>query len=55
MSRQEGEAALTRTLLERKRVKEKRAYEEKSATSQLMRSYHPSGVFLTARILWFGW
>ncbi len=37
------------TLLKRKRV------DEKSATSQLMRSYCPSIVSLTARILWFGW
>ena len=37
------------TLLERKRV------EEKSATSQSMRSYPPSIVSLTVRILWSGW
>ncbi len=41
------------TLLERKRVEEKRSDKEKSATSQLMRSYRPSGVFLTAHILWW--
>ena len=27
----------------------------RGATSQSMRSYRPSRVFLTARILWFGW
>ena len=47
--RREGEAALMMTLLKRKRVV------EKSAMSQSMRSYHPSIVSLTARILWSGW
>jgi hypothetical protein len=42
-------------LLERKRVDEKRSDKEKSAMSQLMRSYRPSGVYSTAHILWFGW
>jgi hypothetical protein len=41
--------------LEGKGVKEKRAEEEKSmASCCLKRSYRPSEVFLTVRILWFG-
>jgi hypothetical protein len=40
-------------LLEGKRVEEKRANNEKSTAICSRRSYRPSGILLTVRILWF--